>query len=486
VGVFFFLFLKKQNSKRLVDLIQYDETKAVLQSEESPMETEDTEGIFFDYLSATYRQFMDGIDDTSELDAKFSAQFEDKNRQIEEECSQLERANSVLQKDISRLEQHATQLPALRKQKNGLQDDLAKFTEFVSQLEAYEDKTQRKLAHFEKDLAAKKKRLEALQKEKEVLGGRLAEQIAAGIDCAKLMQEQRDLEEKLVQLREKKGMAGKMRGEQEIAMQKLLEVVESELRQYNELAMRLRLVPASANTKMPDVAFEVGFKSHARAEEMVSGDLAGTIKPALKVLRNQLSSNNRALAVELQSLQEEAERLTEQVEAKQEDVQMLQAKVEQQENALKAMKGNPPSCCYVSFYVLKHALVLQTCKRRIRSSFVKLQRRFATKRRPCPRKAFRSCRTLIMPWTNSERKKTASRARLPRRNKSSTTASLKSLIALQATSSTFKIVFVNSPKWPNRPRVILQRQRLRAARSSCDGSSKGCCVVCRNKRTRCE
>ena len=325
-------------SVRLVDLIQYDETKAVLQTDDAPLETDDTEGIFFDYLSSSYRQFMDGIDDTSELDNKFSAQVEEKNRHIEDECSQLERANSVLQKDIARLEQQASQLPALRKQKGNLQDDFVKFTEFVATLEAYEDKVQRKMASNEKDLAAKKKRLEALLKEKETLGARLAEQEASGIDSAKLMQEQRDLEEKLAQLRQKREMAKQMRGEQEIAMQKLLEVVESELRQYNELAMRLRLLPASANSKMPEVSFDLGFKGHARAEEMVTGDLSGSIKPALRTLRTQLTAANRANAAQIQALQEEVDRLMEQVEAKQEDVQSLQNKVDQQEHALKAMK----------------------------------------------------------------------------------------------------------------------------------------------------
>jgi kinetochore protein NDC80 len=297
------IFLKKNAFfERLVDLVQWDLTKAVQQ--EDPLETEDTEGIFFEYLSASYRQFMDNIDDTSELDAKFMGQFEDKNRQIEQECTQLERANAVLQKDISRLEQQASQLPAFRKQKGMLQEDIVKLTEFVASLEEYEVKVQRKMATNEKDLAAKKKRLEALQKEKESLQTRLSAQEASGIDCAKMMREQSEFEEQLTKLRQKREMARQMRGEQEIQMQKLLEVVESELFRYNELSMRLRLLPASANTKMPEVSFDLGFKSHADADEMVSGDLAKVIKPALKSLRVQLTAANRANGAELQALKE--------------------------------------------------------------------------------------------------------------------------------------------------------------------------------------
>lgn len=322
----------------LVDLLQYEETRETLVAEEAVLDTEDSEAVFFDYLSSSYRMFMDGSDDTSDVDQRFAAQFEEKNKQMEEECAQLERANSTLQKDILRLEEQAARLPALRKEKHTKQVDVGKFNDLVAEFDEYIAKIQRKLSKNEKDLAAKKKRLEALLKEKETLQARLDAQESSGIDYRKMVQDRLDLEEQVAQLRAARDMATKIRGEHEIALNKLLEVVDQELRHYNELAMRLRLLPASANTKMPEVSFDLQFKSHARAEDMVTGDMHGTIKPALKSLRASLAQANRDAAMQALQLREDLDRLQEQAEARRDDVVNLTSKCASQESALRAMK----------------------------------------------------------------------------------------------------------------------------------------------------
>jgi SMC interacting uncharacterized protein involved in chromosome segregation len=321
-----------------VDLLVHDKEATDVQSEAAPLETDDTDGIFFEYLKSSYALFLQGRDDTLELDAQFTAQFEDKNRQIEEECAQVERVNAVLRKDIGRLEQEAAKLPALRSQKAALLSDAAKLADHVSSLETHVAHVERKLAACEKDLAAKKKRFEALAREKEQLQARLAAQEASGVDYGKMRQDQRDLEDKVAKLRTARETAGAMRGEHEIALQKLLEVVEAELRHYNELCMRLRLMPASANVKMPEVAFDLQFKSHARAEEMHAADLAGTIKPALKALRSKAVATNRGLSAELVRLREEVDRAQEQRDVRHDDLSNLQSRVEQQEQQLRALK----------------------------------------------------------------------------------------------------------------------------------------------------
>ncbi len=319
-------------------MLVHDKESTDVQAEAAPLETDDTDGIFFEYLKSSYALFLQGRDDTNELDAQFTAQFEDKNRQSEEECAQVERVNAVLRKDIGRLEQEAAKLPALRSQKAALLSDASKLADHVSSLETHVAHVERKLAACEKDLAAKKKRFEALAREKEALQARLGTQEASGVDYAKMMQDQRDLEEKVGQLRQARDMASKMRGEHEIALQKLLEVVEAELRHYNELCMRMRLMPASANVKMPEVAFDLQFKSHARAEDMLVADLAGTIKPSLKALRGNAAGANRALGAELLRLREEVDRAQEQKDVRHDDLASLQSRVQQQDQQLRALK----------------------------------------------------------------------------------------------------------------------------------------------------
>lgn len=322
----------------LVELLQWEETREALESEQAPLDTEDTEAIFFDYLRDAYQMFMDGADDTSALDSRFGAQFEEKNAQIEEECSQLERAMSVLQKDISRLEEQAARLPALRKQKQAYQVDIGKFQDLVAQFEEYIGKVQRKLGGNEKDLAAKKKRLESLMREKESLQARLDAQEATGVDYRKMVQDRMDLEEKAAQLRQTREMAVRMMEENEISLQKLLEVVDAEVQQYTSLAMRLRLLPHAHNNKVPNVSFDLQFKSHAKAEEMIGVDLRNTIKPTLKQLRTSLAGQAKAGSGQLLQLREELDRMQEQADARRDEVSGLESRVESQENALKAMK----------------------------------------------------------------------------------------------------------------------------------------------------
>ncbi len=322
----------------LVDLLMYDEKVVDVQAEAGQLETDDADGVFFEYLRHGYELFLEGVDETPELDQEFTAQFEDKNRQIEEECKELERTNTGLQRDIAKLEQEAARLPTLRSRKAALVSDARKLTDHVASLEEHQAEVERKVVDKEADLTGKKKRLEMLVKEKNVLQTRLTAQEASGEDFGKMMQEQRDLELAVVQLREARDTATKMRGEHEIALQKLLETVEGELRHYNELCMRLRLLPQSANTKMPDVNFDLQFKSHAPAEEMIAADMSATVKPALKALRSKVAQANRVAGSDLLQLKEELDRTQEQTEAKRDDVGKLKNKVEQQEHEVQSVK----------------------------------------------------------------------------------------------------------------------------------------------------
>ena len=322
----------------LVELLQWEEMR-MRQKEEMVLtvDGEDTEAIFFDYLSEAYQMFMSGADDTSELDNRLAAQFEEKNGQIEEECGQLQRSINTLQKDIARLEEQAMKLPNLRKKKQTYQVDIEKFNDLVSQFEDYIGKIQRKLSANEKDLSAKKKRLDSLLKEKESLQQRLDAQEASGVDYRQMMQVRMDLEEKVAQLRSSREMAAKMMGEHEICLNKLLEVVEADVLQYTELAMRVKLLPHTHNTKLKDVNFDLQFKSHAKAEEMIGVDLK-LIRSTLKKYRSSLAASNKTASAEAIQLQEQLDKLQDQSEMKKDDLLSLQLKVENQEHALEVTK----------------------------------------------------------------------------------------------------------------------------------------------------
>ncbi len=108
--------------------------------------------------------------------------------------------------------------------------------------------------------------------------------------------------------------------------------------QYTELAMRLRLVPHSHNTKVPDCSFDLQFKSHAMADDMIAVDLRAVVKPALKALRSSTIASVRAISAESIQLHEQLDRLGELLEQRADEVSSLEAHVQEQERTCAAKK----------------------------------------------------------------------------------------------------------------------------------------------------
>lgn len=322
----------------LVELLLLDEQMSREKEEAALIDSEDAEVIFFEYLSEAYMLFMGGEDDLSPLDNKLAVKFEEKNVQIEEENAALERSMNVLQRDIKKLEDWATKLPELKKKKADLSADISKLNDFAANLEDYLAGVQRKLQGHETDLAGKKKRLEQLQKEKQALQKRLDAQEASGLDVRQMIKDRVELDEQVTALRSKREMAAKMMMEHEIQLGKQIEIVESEVAKYTELAMRLRLLPHSQNTKAESIMFDLQFKPHAKAEEMIGVDLRGTIKPSLKEIRAHLLSSVRSTGVECVRLREELDRLGEQLEQRIDEVALLESKVQEMERQCVAKK----------------------------------------------------------------------------------------------------------------------------------------------------
>lgn len=322
----------------LVELLCIDTQLAREKEELALLDQGDGEAVFFEYLRDAYAVFMAGQDATPELDAQLALQFDAKNAQVEQDIAQDERTVATLQKDIVRLEEQVARLPALKKQRAALQDDVAKFAKFNAELDEYVHDVQRKLAANEKDVSAKRKRLEQLLAELATLQKRMDAQVATGIDFRAKVAERAELEEHLAQLRSKRDMTAKVMGENQIQLGKSVELVEREVAAYTKLAMRLGLVPHASNTLAPGVNFDLQFKSHAVAEQMIGVDLATVVRPALKSLRATLTASAHALSDQSAALRKQLDLLMEQLEQQTDQVEELSGKLHAQERQCAAAK----------------------------------------------------------------------------------------------------------------------------------------------------
>jgi kinetochore protein NDC80 len=208
-----------------VELLTLELEMSRVEQERALIDTENADLIFFEYLTGAYQIFMNGVDDTSALDRDLALKFDGKNAQIEEENATLERSMGVLSKDIRKLEEFAAKLPELKKKRVELVADIDKLKDFAARLEDHKSEVQRKLATHETDLAAKRKRLEQLMKEKAALQKQLDKQEASGIDFRKMVKDREELDEVVSSLRTQREMAVRMMSESEIQLGKQVGVV---------------------------------------------------------------------------------------------------------------------------------------------------------------------------------------------------------------------------------------------------------------------
>lgn len=111
-------------------------------------------------------------------------------------------------------------------------------------------------------------------------------------------------------------------------MQKKHEETEKHVREYNEMARNLKLIPPSAENAN-GIDFEMHFNPHSqRPDHRAHMDFKGTIKPALLHLKQQISEKSRTTQSQVITEEEAFDQISEMVTDKQEEVTALEGKLQ--------------------------------------------------------------------------------------------------------------------------------------------------------------
>lgn len=180
----------------LIDLLEYSE-EVLARRDEDCFDADLTFKIFFDYLTKAYGHFLDGEDDSPELDDELSMVFESRNGQVKAEIAQLSDANAELRAQLSALRSAPSPLEAASQRNDDLQSDLGKFKKLVSQMAQHEAQLSAKVGERSADLRATQDELAAVNGEIEALRAQLAVQELSPADVLRMNGERNRLEGEL-------------------------------------------------------------------------------------------------------------------------------------------------------------------------------------------------------------------------------------------------------------------------------------------------
>jgi kinetochore protein NDC80 len=116
------------------------------------------------------------------------------------------------------------------------------------------------------------------QREKAELQDVVDAQELSPADIDRMTAERDQLAKNLEQYNEREDQVKNSIWEFEVACQKKLDQVDKRIKDFNDRAYRLELIPASAK-HANGLNFEISFNRHAtRADQMIAADIRGTVK----------------------------------------------------------------------------------------------------------------------------------------------------------------------------------------------------------------
>ncbi|XP_067051748.1 kinetochore protein NDC80 homolog isoform X2 [Acropora muricata] len=285
---------------------------------------------FFSYLDKGYAAFMAGqeLDELGEYDNEFVQNIRSRNAAMLDGMEDLVKENMVLEEELNALESDSSRLQKLSERKTTLISDREKFINYVGDLGKHKKQLEDVNSQLTEELQGLKMEEEAAMQENSMLQNTLNNQELSAADVERMKHEKRELQKTVEQLEKNRDYFDQQIWEKEMQYAKNHEESEKHIREYNEMARKLKLIPPTAeNAKGFD--FEMHFNPHSlRPDQGALTDFKGTIKPALLRLRQQISEKSRAVKSQVVTEEETCDQISDMVADKQEEVAALEMKLQ--------------------------------------------------------------------------------------------------------------------------------------------------------------
>eukprot|EP00003_Mantamonas_plastica_P012512 TRINITY_DN22435_c0_g1_i1.p1 TRINITY_DN22435_c0_g1~~TRINITY_DN22435_c0_g1_i1.p1 ORF type:complete len:629 (+),score=276.58 TRINITY_DN22435_c0_g1_i1:39-1889(+) len=329
----------------ICDLLDFQEKKQSREENDEDILEDMGERLFFDYLSQAYEIFLTQDYDDSQADEiyeplkdEFQARFEHKNAEVAAQNEELEAEKADLERQLSEFE-GPSQLEEATTRKNDVEADVAKFERLINDLENHEQLLQRKLIDHSQELESKKEELKRLVELQEKLQVQLEAQEINEEDVKRINSERNELQQELSEVSANRDRLDKVIWQQELQINEQQMELDGTLEVYNSKVEALDLVPSTTeNANGVEFSLELNMEA-TKAKDVLSGDLKGTIKPALNALKETFAINLSTAEQDQEVSRAQIERISRDVEALEMENSELEEMIKEREDECQSTKN---------------------------------------------------------------------------------------------------------------------------------------------------
>jgi SMC interacting uncharacterized protein involved in chromosome segregation len=287
----------------LIELLSYDE--AVSSEATKTEENDETSDAFMhQFISSSYIIFMNGDDNkVEELREEFSAGFEKKNSQIEEQMKMLEDRNATLSADIAVVQNRRAELPKLVEKKDAYEKDAQKFDELLNTLESHKSVLGQKTQDREGEMGKLTKALNDINTEIASLRRKIENQEMKPEDVEIMVAERERIEESQKKASDNRKQIQRKAYEYEIKLRDIVNATEEANHVYNAMAKDLKLVPATErNARGRNFLLETSVRASS-FQDFVKTDVPALLNN-IESLKKELEQTTSKLLTDAEKKQE--------------------------------------------------------------------------------------------------------------------------------------------------------------------------------------
>jgi kinetochore protein NDC80 len=296
---------------------------------------------FYEFMSSSYRHFLAGDDPKcEELEAEMLASYKMKEDAIIAQQAKTAAANAEVLAEIQRIKSQPSPLVAAQQKLAEHNSDAEKFQKLIENLQQLKQSLQRKLVERQEEVKAKQDRMARVQAENEALRVRVATQPMNKADLNRMIMERTRQKEVLEAITGQCEEMERKVHQQEVQVVAEGRALDASASRYNQLAHRLKLIPASAK-RADGITFELRINRVMEAStpsDLSNLDLKGVIRPALERLGEQYRIKAVQLSHDLLSLKQQVASGKEAIAERAEENKSLELQILHKESMLKAIR----------------------------------------------------------------------------------------------------------------------------------------------------
>jgi kinetochore protein NDC80 len=302
----------------------------------------DSEKMFFEYVKKSYKMFLSGDDNYEVLRGKLSSNFERQNTTAVDTLSVLQKELDHIESQIKDLETTESPLIQLEKDRLQLEGDIEKYAKFIKHQEGKCSKLEATLATYHDDFALIQQELDQHNAEKRRLEGAVAAQPLSPEDVDRMRAEKDSLTKNLDYVYKLREEWQKNIADHEAEYLEKDDLLKKLMKEYNDLAEKLSLVPLSAKhahgKNLTLCIKSIALEQYQTPSAILSLDMKTQVMPIIDALRESYQFACRELQDNILVCQETIDKLVESTNDKLEEILLIEEKIKKMSIQYGALK----------------------------------------------------------------------------------------------------------------------------------------------------